>query len=171
MIKKEVQDAINQQVINELFASNSYLAIASYMESQGLKILAAYFFRQSDEERGHSLRLLRYLLDVNGKVEVNAVPAPSNEFKSVEDAVRGALDQEIEVTAQINNLMDISHTHKDYATANFLRWFVDEQVEEQAAMHELLDLIRHAGPNNLLMVEDRLMKQGVSAVTTEPGAE
>jgi ferritin len=169
MIHPEVEKAINAQIVNELYASNSYLAVASYMEDQGLKILAAFFFNQSDEEREHALRLLHYLLDVNGHVKLSAVPAPNDNYESVEDAVRRSLDQELTVTAQINHLMDIATREGDHASASFLRWFVDEQVEEQATMNDLLLLIRHAGPNNLLLVEDRLIKQGVAI--KKPGAD
>jgi ferritin len=169
MIEKEVQEALNEQITNELYASNAYLAVASYMDVQGLKVLAAFFFSQSEEERTHAMKLLHYLLDVDGKVRIAAVPEPANVFDSVEDAVRASLDHEITVTGQIHRLMDLAHEHKDYATVSFLKWFVDEQVEEQASMNDLLALIRHAGPNNLLLVEDRLMKQGISPVNTTVG--
>lgn len=169
MIHQEVKDAINKQIANELYASNSYLVVATYMDSLGLKVLSAHFFKQSEEERGHALRLLRYLLDVNGDLQMQAIPAPHGTFKSVEDAIKHSLDQEITVTKQINSLMALAHKHEDYASTSFLKWFVDEQVEEQASMNELLLLVRQAGTHNLLLVEDRLMKQGLSLPTTQSG--
>lgn len=171
MIKPQVQDSINAQIVNELYASNAYLSVAAYMDGQGLKVLAAFFFRQSDEERMHATKLLHYLLDVQGDVKIGAVPAPPLEFASVEAAIAASLEQEITVTNQINAMMTIAHETRDYATASFLKWFVDEQVEEQSSMSDLLQLVRRAGPHNLLLVEDRLMKQGVNPVGLANGAE
>ena len=164
MIQPQVQDAINAQIVNELYASNAYLSVASYMDGQGLKVLAAFFFRQSDEERMHATKLLHYLLDVQGDLRIGAVPAPPMEFASVESAIANSLAQEITVTNQINAMMTIAHESRDYATASFLKWFVDEQVEEQSSMTDLLHLVRRAGDQNLILVEDRLMKQGVSPI-------
>ena len=168
MISKSLEKAINEQIVNELYSSNAYLSIASYMDSEGLKVLSAYFFKQSQEERTHAIKLLRYLLDVSGNVAIGQVPAPPLKFKSVEHAVKVSLDQEQTVTGQINNLMGLSHKENDYATASFLKWFVDEQVEELSSMNELLLLVQKAGEVNLLLVEDRLLKQGVQLA--KPGA-
>lgn len=162
MLSKATEKAINEQIVNELYSSNAYLSVASYMDSEGLKVLSAFFFRQSAEERDHALKLLHYMLDVGGKVVVGTVPAPMATFKSVEHAVQESLNQEKTVTEQINRLMGLAHKESDYATASFLKWFVDEQVEELSSMHELLLLVQKAGDQNLLLVEDRLLKQGVT---------
>lgn len=166
MIEKELEAAMNRQVVNELYASNAYLTVASYMDMQGLKVLAGFFFKQSEEERTHALKFVHYLLDVGGRPVIGPIPEPKTDLANVEAAVQRSLEQEIEVTRQINELMALAQTNNDYAAVSFLRWFVDEQVEEQAAMNDLLALIRHAGPNNLLLVEDRLMKQGVSPINS-----
>ena len=158
MVSQKIIDAFNAQIVNELHASNSYLAIASAMEDWGLRVLGAHFFQQSLEERDHALKLLRYLLDVGVKPQIGAIPQPNNAVASVEEAVASALSQEQEVTRQINAMMAIAHEEKDYATASFLKWFVDEQVEEMASMSELLQLIRLAGSQNLLLVEERLLR-------------
>lgn len=161
MISKQLEKALNEQIVNELFSSNAYLAVAAYLDGEGLKVLAAHFLKQSDEERTHALKLMRYLLDVSGKLNIGVVAAPLGKFKSVEHAVRNSLEQEQLVTAQINGLMGLAHKEDDYATASFLKWFVDEQVEELASMGDLLMLVQKAGEANLLLVEDRLLKQGV----------
>jgi len=164
MIAQETKNAFNAQIANELAASNSYLCVASYFDTLGLKVLSQHFFKQSHEERQHALKLLKYLLDVNGDLQLAAIPAPRAEFVSAEDAIQHALAQEIQTTKQINALMGLSHRHEDYASASFLKWFVDEQVEEQASMNELLLLVRQAGPNNLLLVEERLLRSGLSGM-------
>lgn len=152
---------MNAQIVNELYASNAYLAVASYMDGLGLKVLAAHFFKQSAEERTHALKLLHFLLSVGENADLGAVPAPKAGFTSVEQAIEESLEQEKTVTEQINALMSMALKQEDHATASFLKWFVDEQVEEQASMNDLLLLVRHSGPHNLLLVEDRLLKQGV----------
>ncbi|MCC5877340.1 MAG: ferritin [Candidatus Sumerlaeia bacterium] len=170
MIDKKLEDAINEQIVYELYSSNTYLSVASFMEEQGLKVLNAHFLKQSEEERDHAMKFIGYLQEVNGAVRIGAIPEPPQSFKSVEDAVAKSLKQEEEVTRRINNLMSMAHDQKDYATASFLKWFVDEQVEEQASMNDLLLMVRHAGPH-LLLVEDRLLKQGVKLATPgEAGA-
>ncbi|MBI5154371.1 ferritin [Candidatus Poribacteria bacterium] len=163
MISERMQKALNEQIVNELFASNSYLGIAAFMDSLGLKVLAEHFFKQSAEERGHALRILKYLLDVSAAVRIRPIPGSKGGYASVEEAVRTSLEQEITVTGQINDLMTLAHEEKDYATASFLRWFVDEQVEEQATMSDLLQLVQMAGDTNLLLVEDRLLRRAESA--------
>lgn len=163
LISKEMQDKINEQIVHELFSSNAYLGIASYCDSLGLKVLAGRFFEQSEEERGHALKFLQYLLDVGAKVEMGAIPQPKSDFKSVEEAVKTALEQEVTVTNQINALMALAQKEDDYATASFLKWFIDEQVEEVATIGDLLQLVQLAGDDRILMVEDRLMRTGGSA--------
>ncbi|MBI1291557.1 ferritin [bacterium] len=171
MLTKDLAVAINDQVVNELYSSNAYLAVATYMDTLGLKVLAGFFFQQSSEERGHALKLLHYLMSVGATVTIGTVPAPRGTFESVEDAIQHSLNQEITVTNQINALMGLAHKHDDYATASFLKWFVDEQVEEQASMNDLLLLVKNAGPHNFLLVEDRLLKTGKVSLAADPEAE
>jgi ferritin len=161
MIHKDLEAAINEQIVYELYSSNAYLSVASFMDGQGLKVLSANFVQQSEEEREHAKKFIRYLQEVGGTVRIGAIPQPKQDFASVEEAVKMSLEQEEEVTRRINGLMGLAHDQKDYATASFLKWFVDEQVEEQASMNDLLMMVRHAGPH-LLLVEDRLLKQGVT---------
>jgi ferritin len=158
MIPASIEKAINDQICNELYASNSYLQIASYFDSLGLKVLAKKFFDQSAEERTHALKFLNYLLEVGGSVSINGIPAPNQQFQSVADAVERSLKQEQIVTAQINAIMKLAHENHDYATASLLKWFIDEQVEEEASVSELLQLVKMAGDANLLLVEERLLR-------------
>lgn len=168
MLHKDLEKAINDQIVCELYSSNAYLAVASYMEAEGLKVLDAFFVRQSDEERKHAMKFIGYLQEVNARVRIGAIPEPMQEFESVEQAVRKSLEQEEDVTRRINELMAMAQEQHDYATESFLKWFVDEQVEEVSTMTDLLQMVRHAGPH-LLLVEDRLLKQGVKLPETGEG--
>lgn len=169
MISDRMEKAINEQIGHELFSSHAYLMIAAHMDSLGLKVLAAKFFQQSEEERMHAMKFLRYLLDAGASVRIPAVAAPKVKIGSVLDGVELSLRQELEITRLINGLLALAHEEKDYATASFLKWFIDEQVEEVAWVSDLIQLIRHAGEHHLLIVENRLMHMGIQPDAKQGG--
>lgn len=157
IISKKLQDAINQQIANELGASVQYIHIASYFENEDLMQFSQIFFQQSDEERFHALKFVHYLLDANATVDIPAFPKATATFKSPKDAVGAALAWEEEVTRQINNLMDIAVEEKDHISQDFLRWYVTEQLEEISKMSSILGILDKAG-DNLLMAEQVVMQ-------------
>lgn len=160
LISEELNKAFNEEIGRELFASHQYIAIASYFDGRALKKLAALFFKQSEEEREHAMKFVEYLNDVNGKVEVPAVDAPKSDFQSAEEAVRLALEWELDVTKHINDLMTLAVEQKDYAAQEFLDWFVKEQVEEVSTMQDLLQIVQQVGEHYLIMVEAYLSHGG-----------
>jgi len=160
LISEELNKAFNEEIGRELFASHQYIAIASYFDGRALKKLAEMFFKQSEEEREHAMKFVHYLNDVNGKVEIPAVQAPKNDFQSAEEAVRLALEWELEVTKHINDLMTLAIEQKDYAAQEFLDWFVKEQVEEVSTMQDLLQIVQQVGEHYLIMVEAYLSHGG-----------
>lgn len=160
LISEELNKAFNEEIGRELFASHQYIAIASYFDGRALKKLAEMFFKQSEEEREHAMKFVDYLNDVNGKVEIPAVQAPQNDFQSAEEAVRLALEWELEVTRHINDLMTLAIEQKDYAAQEFLDWFVKEQVEEVSTMQDLLQIVQQVGEHYLIMVEAYLSHGG-----------
>jgi ferritin len=159
LISKELNEAMNMQVGSELGASNQYIKIASYFDSEQLPELAEFFFRQSDEERMHALKFVHYILEAGGEVDIPAIEATTGKIDSAETAVKMALDWELEVTNQINALMDLAIKQSDHIAQNFLRWFVDEQLEEVSTMDELLGVVRRAKAQ-LLFVEDYIIRRG-----------
>lgn len=159
MISDQMNAAMNQQIGSELHASNQYLNIAAYFEIEGLPEQAGFFFRQSDEEREHALKFVHFLLDAGAKPAVPAIEPATTEISSAEEAVQLSLDWEREVTGQINALMDQAIEESDHASQQFLRWFVEEQVEEVSTMDELLSVVRRAG-ESLLLVEDYIARRG-----------
>jgi ferritin len=160
LISKDLNAAFNEEIGLELFASNQYLNMAAHLESLPLKKLAAMFYKQADEERGHALKFVKYLSDVGGTVEVPVVASPKATFKSVEELIQSALDWELEVTRRVNTMMTAAVEQKDYAAQDFLRWFVTEQVEEVATMDNLLKVVKAAGERSLVVVEAYLVHQG-----------
>ena len=160
LISKEMNAAINEQIGNELAASNQYVAIATYFDGEGLPSLAKHFYRQALEEREHAMRLVKYLVDADGEVEIPAIPAPQPRLSSAEDAVRLSYDSEMRVTGQITQLMDRAVKESDYMSRNMLEWFIAEQREEVSSMDTLLRMVRRAGESGLLFVENYLSQGG-----------
>lgn len=155
--------AFNQQIGNEMGASMQYISIASYFDHETLPQLAQFFYRQSEEERTHAMRFVKFINDVGGRVEVPALPAPVSGFTSAEEAVSKALAWEEEVTRQIYDLVEVAKEDRSYVAVRFLDWFVEEQLEEVTTMNDLLSVIRRAGPDRLLFVEEYLVRQGGGA--------
>ncbi len=160
LISKEMNEAINAQIGRELLASHQYIEIASYFDGRALKKLAEVFFKQADEEREHAMKFIKYLNDVGAQVEIPSIPAVQSEFKSAEEAVSLALKWEMDVTKHINDLMSLAVEQKDYATQEFLWWFVKEQVEEVSTMQDLLQIVQQVGEQYIIMAEAYLSHGG-----------
>lgn len=157
LISNTLAAAINQQIGNEFGAQMQYLSIAAYFEAQSLKILANLFFEQAEEEKEHAMKFVHYLMETMADLQIPAIGAPKPSFTSAEEAVQAALDWEVEVTGQINNLVKIALADNDHLSYTFLQWFVTEQLEEVNKMQTILDVVRRAGERNLLMVEAYLI--------------
>ena len=153
IVHKKLVDTMNVQIRNEFTASAQYIAIAIYFDSESLVELANFFYRQAEEEREHAMKFVHFLLEVGAKPIIPGLPDLRNEFNDAADAVQYALDQEVKVTNQINNLVSLAVAESDHISNSFLQWFVDEQVEEVDTMTTLLQTIKHAG-SSLLLVED-----------------
>ena len=170
LASQSIIDAFNEQIGNELGASNQYISIASYFADENLEELAKFFFRQSDEERAHAMKFVKFVLDVEGKVVLPAIPAPRSDFKSAHDAVSTALEWEKEVTEQIYGLVELCQKERNHIALRYLDWFVNEQLEEVTSMSTLLGVVERAGENNLLYVEDYLLRHGVPGGEEEAAA-
>lgn len=158
LLKQSVVDALNDQVVEEFTASNQYVAISLYFQAETLPELANFFHIQALEEYGHAMKLLNYVTEAGAKAVVPATKEVKNHFETAEEAVELALNQELKVTGQINNLVDLAQKENDHLTRQFLQWFVAEQLEEVSSMTGLLNVVRRAGKTNLLLVEDFLSR-------------
>jgi bacterioferritin B len=157
IIKEKLVEPLNTQVRHEFANMFGYLAISAYFDDEGLPELAAFFLRQSEDERLHAMKFFNFLLETGVKPTIAGTPDVQNEFVNAEAAIQFALDQEIKTTEQINNLVSLAVTEGDHAANTFLQWFVTEQVEEVDTMTKLLQTIRHA-QGNLLRVEDYVLR-------------
>ncbi|MEM1180271.1 MAG: ferritin [Acidobacteriota bacterium] len=161
LASQAIIDAFNNQVGNELGASNQYVSIGSYFAEENLDELSKFFFRQAEEEREHALKFVSFILDVGGHVVMPEIAKPPHEFESAASAVEAALDWEKTVTQQIYDLVELCQNERNHIAKRFLDWFVEEQLEEVSLMDNLLGIVQRAGESNLLYVEDYLVRHGV----------
>ncbi|CAN5366533.1 ferritin [soil metagenome] len=157
LISSTLVKALNKQIANEFGASLQYVSIAAHFQQRHLTMLAKLFFDQAAEEREHAMKLVKYVVDAKGALEIPAIPAAKPTFASAEEAAQAALDWELEVTRQVTGLMEIAAKENDYLAQGFLQWFVDEQLEEVTKMERILSAIKQSGERNLLMVEAYLV--------------
>ena len=162
LISNELEAAINAQIGREFGASLQYVNIATYFDSDSLPELAAFFYHQAEEENMHAMKFAHYIVDAGGQVRIPDVPGPKHDFASAKEAAQAALNWEVDVTRQINALMDLAIEQNDHIAQDFLRWFVTEQLEEVSTMDTLLRVIDRAA-DNVLWVEDYLARTPIVA--------
>ena len=157
MLNKKIEDICNRQVEREGYSSNLYLAMASWAEVNGLSGVAGWMFSQSDEERIHMLKFIRYINERGGKAVMPAIKKPATDFKGVDEVFKEVLKHEEFITASINEIVALTLEEKDFNTHNFLLWFVMEQVEEEASVRIILDKLRLVGKNNMYEFDRDIM--------------
>ena len=165
MLKKKIEDICNRQIEREGFSSNLYIAMASWAEINGYPGFAAWLYIQSDEERIHMLKFIKYVNERGGKAIIPAFKIPQGEYKSVEDVFNEVLKHEEFVTASINEIVALTLEEKDYNTHNFLLWFVMEQVEEEASARNIIDKIRLVGKNNMYQLDRDILSLRTPSAT------
>jgi ferritin len=141
-MNKTVETAINKQIQIEMNSAYIYLGMASYFESLGLKGFASWMHMQNSEEMVHAMKFYNFVFERGGQPELGALDKPAVQYKSVAKAFETALAHEKYVTKSINDLFELAQKEKDYPLQSLLKWFIDEQVEEEAAAQEVLDKIK-----------------------------
>ncbi len=137
-----VEKAINDQIKKEASSSQFYLAMASWSENNGLNGTAKFLYAQSDEERFHMLKLVKFVNERGGRAIIPSIEQPPIEFDNLTKIFELLLEHEIMVTESINELVDICLQEKDYSTHNFVQWYVSEQLEEEASARSILDKLK-----------------------------
>lgn len=140
-----IEKLLNDQIKYEASASMQYLAMASWADIEGYSGVSEFFYAQSEEERLHMTKLVKFVNERGGKVIVPALDKPENEFESLKALFEKFLSSEIFVTEQINHIIYECLQHKDYNVHNFMQWYVTEQLEEEAVARTLLDKLNIIG--------------------------
>jgi len=141
----EIEKLLNDQIIYEAKASAQYLSMASWADTKGYNGVADFFYKQSEEERVHMTKLVKFINERSGTASIPAVEKPRDNFKSLMELFEIFLESEEFVTAKINNVIFECLQFKDYNVHNFMQWYVAEQLEEEAVARTLLDKLKIIG--------------------------
>jgi bacterioferritin B len=162
-------EQLNVQIGHEFAAHQQYVACAVYYDALTMPQMAGFFYAQALEERGHAMMMVQYLVDQDAEVTIPGVAAPQTRFADIVEPVALALEQEKRVTQQINQLTRISREEYDFASDQFMQWFIKEQVEEVATMSDLLTVVKRA-KHDVEAIEDYVQREttGEAADPTAP---
>jgi len=161
MINKKIAKAINQQINAELYSSYLYLALSAYYAGHNLLGFAGWLKKQAAEEITHAMKFYDFLLDRNGRPSWQAIDQPPAEFGTVVRAFRRSYEHECKVTGLIHKLYELAKAEKDYSFEQFLHWFIDEQVEEEAQTLQIAETLEQIGEkgSGIFMLDHQLGKR------------
>jgi len=167
MLSKNMEKALNDQIRIEAESSQIYLSMASWAEVKGLEGISLFMYKQSEEERMHMLKLVKYVNERGGQAAISALTEPKSVYDSFQKMFEDLYDHEIFVSKSINELVHVALQEKDYATHNFLQWYVAEQMEEEALARTILDKINLIGNDKSGLY---LFDRDVQQITVESAA-
>lgn len=159
-LTEEVEKSLNEQIKREAHSSATYLSMASWCDRHGFDNSAAFFYKQSEEEREHMMKIFKYVVDLGGNSKSPEITKIKDEFSSLKEVFEYALEQEINITHSINRIVDQCHKLKDYTTVSFLQWFLSEQIEEEYVARRALELFDVIGEDGvgIYMVDKEIPK-------------
>lgn len=158
MISERLMAELNEQIKHELFSSHLYLAMAAYCHAEDLPGFANFFTVQAEEERFHSMKFFNYIKEMDGRIRLTAIDSPINDFSSMLEVFQKTLEHEQFITSRIYKLMDIATDEREHATISMLKWFIDEQVQEESMMSAHVKRLKRIGSdaNGLLTMDAEL---------------
>lgn len=139
MLSEKIKNALNTQIKLEGDASNEYLSMAVWSENSGFQGAANFLYSHAEEERMHMLKLIKFINERNGIAVVPGFETPKSEFHNLYELFKSVLDHEIQVSQNINKLVELTLQEKDYSTHNFLQWYISEQIEEERLCRLILE--------------------------------
>jgi ferritin len=159
-VQDSVLDLLNEQMAKEAHSSSTYLSMSAWCYAQGLNGSGEYFKIQSGEEREHLLKLFDYIVDVGGLPVSPDVSKIEKNFEGLRDVLVKALEQEISITQSFNRITDHCHKVKDYQTAKFLQWYLDEQIEEEQQARRCIEIFDIIGTEDggLYRIDKEILK-------------
>ena len=164
MISKKVEDALNKQIVLEGYSSHLYLAMASWAETNGYNSTAKFLYTHAEEERMHMLKLFSYINDRGAHAIVPAFDKPPLKYQSVFDVFKKIYNHELMISKSINDLVGICVDERDFATQNFLQWYVNEQIEEENLAKSILDKLELLGDDKARLY---LFERDLDNIATE----
>lgn len=166
MLNKKVEKILNEQVQKEDYSSQLYLSMASWAENQGFSGVSEWLYAQSDEERIHMLKFVKYINERDGVAEIPGMDQPPKDFKNLPEMFDAVLKHEQYVTQSINEIVGLCMSEKDFTTLNWIQWFVEEQIEEEASVKDIIDKLKLVGDKNLYMFDRDILSMRSSGTET-----
>jgi ferritin len=145
MIGKKIQDALNIQINLEQYSAQLYLAMSAHCEAKSFRGFARWLQVQAAEETKHAMKLVQFVLDRGGKLELAGVASPPSDFGTLTQMFEKILEHEKSITGKISGLFELSRAEKDYASEIALQWYVTEQVEEEANVGQIVEQLKAVG--------------------------
>lgn len=156
MISEKLQDAINCQIVAEMWSSNLYLSMSFYLQKEGFEGFASWMLKQSQEELGHAYDLANYMMKRGGVAKIDKVDVVPQTWDGVQALFEDVYQHECHVSSMIDELVNVATEEKDKASQDFLWSYVREQVEEEATAKSIVDKIRICGKDGLLFLDDKM---------------
>lgn len=157
MLKQKIEDVLNEQVKKESYSSNLYLSMATWAENNGFAGIADWMYAQADEERQHMLKFIKYINDRGGHAIISEIEKPPVEHGTVKEMFEAVYKHEQFISTSINEMVAVAIEEKDFTTNNWLQWFVNEQIEEEASVSSLLDKLNMIGSENMYLFDRDIM--------------
>ena len=168
MLNKKVEKILNDQVQKEDYSSQLYLAMASWAENQGFSGVSQWLYAQSDEERLHMLKFIKYINERDGEALIPGMEQPPKTFSNLPEMFDAVLKHEQYISNAINEIVAMCMEEKDFTTLNWVQWFVEEQIEEEASVKDIIDKLKMVGDKNLYMFDrDILSMRGEADAVDE----
>jgi ferritin len=165
MLSKKLENKLNEQVQKEAYSSNLYLAMASWAEANGYAGIAQWLYAQSEEERLHMLKFMHYINERGGLALVSSLDTPPKDHNTIKKLFEEVLKHEQFITDSINSIVAATIEEKDYTTHNWIQWFVNEQIEEEARVNEILDKLKLVGESNMYIFDRDIITLRVTGAT------
>lgn len=167
MVSKDVIKMLNDQITMEYEASAIYLLMATWADSQGYRGTASFMYAQAEEERMHMHKFIHFVSELGEQALVGGHSAPKASYTGIEEVFQTALEHEQKVTASIKKIYGTAEKAGDYEVGSFLKWFIDEQVEEESTANECLNIVRMAGKNNMYLADKEIGAKRAAIAKTD----
>jgi ferritin len=170
MLNPKIQDAFNKQINAELYSAYFYLAMGAHFEAASFRGMAAWMRAQAREEVTHAMRFYEFINDRDGRVVLSQIDAPKAQWKSPLEVFEDAYKHEVKVTGMLNDLSSLAQSERDHVADGFLKWFLNEQVEEESTAMTIRDKLRLAGDSGaaLFILDEELGRRGTTAAPATP---
>jgi len=157
MLPKKIEKILNEQIEKEGYSSNLYLAMASWADKEGYSGIAKWLFAQAEEERMHMMKFIDFITERGGHAIIPAFEKPPVEFETINKMFHQVLEHEKYITGTINDIVALVIKENDFATHNWIQWFVTEQIEEEASVQTIIDKLTMLGDKNIYIFDRDIM--------------